>query len=75
VTFPDLQPVMANAPWAAVLVICVPILAVVAIVAICVLSVPKDKRVDAIKASAEVVKAMRLGSSKRKGPVELEPPP
>jgi len=61
---PDLQPLMANTPWAVVLIICAPILGIVIMVAVCVLSVPKDKRIEAIKASAEVVKAMKTGKSK-----------
>jgi hypothetical protein len=64
VTIPDLHPLLANAPWAVVLIICAPILGIVTMVAICVLSVPKDKRIEAIRASAEVVKAMKPGKSK-----------
>jgi len=55
---------MQNAPWAIVLIICAPIVGIVIMVAVCVLSVPKDKRVDAIKAVAEVVRAMKVGKSK-----------
>jgi hypothetical protein len=65
VTLPDLQPLLANAPWAAVLIICAPILAIVVMVAICVWSVPKPDRVEAIKAAAEVVRAMKPGKPKQ----------
>jgi mannitol-specific phosphotransferase system IIBC component len=68
VTLPDFQALMASAPWAAVLVICVPSVVVLLIVCICVFSVSKDKRVEAMKASAEVIKAMKPGKAKSDEP-------
>ncbi|MFI6079330.1 hypothetical protein ACIA5C_48300 [Actinoplanes sp. NPDC051343] len=64
VTLPDVQPLMQNAPWAVVLIICIPSVVVLLIVCIGVFSVSKSDRVEAIRACAEVVKAMKPGKSK-----------
>lgn len=60
-----LEPLMANGPWAAVFVICAPIAAIVIMFLWALLLVPKDKRVEAIKAMAELAKAVKPGKSKQ----------
>ncbi|GIM78039.1 hypothetical protein [Actinoplanes auranticolor] len=56
-----LEPLMANGPWAAVLVICAPIAAIVIMFLWALALVPRDKRVEAIEAMAGLIKAMRPG--------------
>jgi hypothetical protein len=53
-----LEPLMANVPWAAVLVICAPMGAIVIMFLGALALVPKEKRVDAISGMAEVLKAV-----------------
>ena len=57
-----LEPLMANGPWAAVLVICAPMAAIVVMFVCAMVLVPKDKRVEAIRAMAVLVKAIRPGN-------------
>jgi hypothetical protein len=56
---PNLEPLMANGPWAAVLVICAPMAGIVIMFVAAMLLVERPKRVEAIKAMAELVKAIR----------------
>ncbi|MCG5464848.1 hypothetical protein MED01_003105 [Micromonospora sp. MED01] len=56
-----LEPLMANGPWAAVLVTCTPMAAIMIMFICALLLVEKSKRVEAIKAMAELVKALRPG--------------
>jgi hypothetical protein len=60
-----LEPLMANGPWAAVLVICTPMAAIVIMFVCAMRLVEKSKRVEAIKAMAELAKAIRSGKSKQ----------
>lgn len=54
-----LEPLMANGPWAAVLVIVAPMAAIVIMFVVAMFLVPKGGRVDAIKAMADLVRALR----------------
>jgi hypothetical protein len=60
-----LEPLMANGPWAAVLVICAPMAAIVIMFVCAMVLVPKNMRVEAINAMAELVRAIRPGGPKR----------
>jgi hypothetical protein len=60
-----LDPLMANGPWAAVLVVCAPTLAIVIMFVCAMVLVPRDRRVEAIKAMAELVKALKPGKRKQ----------
>ncbi len=60
-----LEPLMANGPWAAVLVVCAPLVAIVIMFVCAMLLVDKSKRVEAIKAMAELVTALRPGKQKQ----------
>jgi hypothetical protein len=73
----DLQSVAHSAPWAVVLAICITPVVILLIFCIGVWSVPKDDRVEAIKACAEVIKAMKPGKSKSSEtkPKEVESKP
>jgi hypothetical protein len=64
VTLPDISPLMANGPWAFVLVVCAPIGALVIMFVCAMLLVEKPKRVEAIKAMAELARAIRPGKDK-----------
>jgi len=58
---PFLEPLLTGGPWAVVLVICAPMVAIV-IMFVCALAlVPRRRRVDAIRAMAELVRALRPG--------------
>jgi hypothetical protein len=59
---------MANGPWAAVLVICALPAAIVIMFVAAILRAPRDKCVEAIKAMAELVKALRPGKQKQLPP-------
>ena len=59
-----LDPLAANGPWAAALSICAPLAAIVIMFVVAMLLVPRDKRVEAITAMAELVRAIRHGRSK-----------
>ena len=59
-----LDPLAANGPWALALSICAPLAAIVIMFVVALILVPKDKRVEAIKAMAELVRALRPGRSK-----------
>ncbi|MET8149392.1 hypothetical protein ACIBSW_34565 [Actinoplanes sp. NPDC049668] len=64
--FAFLEPLMANGPWAAVLVICMPMFAIMVMFVCAMLLVEKPKRVEAIKAMAELVQALKPG---KRGPL------
>jgi hypothetical protein len=59
-----LEPLLAGGPWAAVLVICAPMAAIVIMFVFAMVLVEKSERVDAIQAMAELVKALRPGTRK-----------
>jgi hypothetical protein len=50
---------LATGPWAAVLVICAPMAAIVIMFVCAMLLVEKPKRVEAIKAMADLIKAIK----------------
>ncbi|MEU7907625.1 hypothetical protein [Actinoplanes sp. NPDC049118] len=56
---------MTNVPWAAVLVICTPMAAITIMFLWAIWMVEKSRRVEAIKAMAELVKALRPGRRNR----------
>lgn len=56
-----IEPLLNHGPWALVLVVCGPVAAIVIMFVFAMLLVPKDKRVDAIKAMAELVRAIKSG--------------
>ena len=56
-----LEPLAANGPWAAALTICAPLAAIVIMFVCAMALVEKPKRVEAIKAMAELVRALRSG--------------
>jgi hypothetical protein len=60
-----LEPLMANGPWAAVLIVCAFLTAFVIMFVCAMLLVERSRRVDAIKAMAELAKALRPGRTKR----------
>nr|WP_221375342.1 hypothetical protein [Actinoplanes polyasparticus] len=60
-----LEPLLANAPWAAVLIVCVIPAAIVIMFLWALLLVPKDKRVEAIEAMAKLVRELRAGKSRQ----------
>jgi hypothetical protein len=60
-----LEPLAANGPWAAVLVVCAPIAAIVIMFVCAMILVPKDRRVEAIRAMAELARELKPGRSKR----------
>jgi hypothetical protein len=64
-TFTFLEPLLANGPWAAVLVICAPTAAIIVMFLWALLLVPKDERIEAIRAMAELARAIRPDKTKR----------
>jgi hypothetical protein len=63
-----LEPLMVNGPWAAVLVVCAPLVAIVIMFVSALILVPRGSRVDAIHAMAELVKALRPSATGRRPP-------
>jgi hypothetical protein len=57
----NLEPLLRNGPWACVLVVCAPIAAIVIMFIFALCLVEKSKRVEAIKAMADLVCALRPG--------------
>jgi hypothetical protein len=58
---PFLEPLLIGGPWAVVLVVCAPMVAIV-IMFVCALAlVPRRRRVKAIRAMAELIRALRTG--------------
>lgn len=60
-----LEPLMANAPWAVVLIICVIPVAIVVMFVVALFRAPRENCVEAIKAMADLVKALRPGKQKQ----------
>lgn len=59
-----LEPLMTNGPWAVVLVVCAPMAAIMIMFVFALCLVNKAERVEAIKAMADLVRALRPGKSK-----------
>lgn len=62
----DLEPLLATGPWAFVLVVTVPIIAIVVMFLFAIRNVPAGKRAEVIRAMAELVRALWRGKG---GPV------
>lgn len=56
-----LEPLMAGGPWVAVLVVCAPLVAIVIMFVCALILVPRRRRVEAIRAMAELIRALRPG--------------
>ena len=56
-----IEPLLTNGPWALVLVVCTPIVAIVIMFVFALCLVEKSRRVEAIKAMADLVRALRPG--------------
>jgi hypothetical protein len=65
VGLPNLEPLLANGSWVFVFVVCAPMVAIVIMFVFALCLVEKSKRVEAIRAMAELVKAIRPGKSKQ----------
>jgi hypothetical protein len=65
-SFSFLDPLLANGPWAAVLVVCAPLAAIVVMFVCALVLVPRKRRVEAIRAMAELVKALPPGRGRRR---------
>ncbi len=60
------EPILTAGPWAFVLVVCAPTAAIMIMFVAALVLVPKDKRVEAIEAMANFVKAIKPG---KRGPL------
>ncbi|GIM91867.1 hypothetical protein Ato02nite_036600 [Paractinoplanes toevensis] len=60
-----LQPLAENAQLTIVLVVCAPLTAIVIMFVVALIRAPREKCVEAIKAMAEVARALRSGKSKQ----------
>ena len=63
-----LEPLMANAPWAAVLIVCAIPVAIVVMFVVALFRAPRENCVEAIKAMAELAKALRPGKQRQLPP-------
>jgi hypothetical protein len=61
----NVEPLLASGPWACVLVVCAPIAAIVIMFVCAMFAVPKGERVEAIKAMAELVRALKPSKRSR----------
>jgi hypothetical protein len=61
-----LDPLLATGPWAAVLVICAPLAAIMVMFVCALVLVPRNRRVEAIRAMAKLVRALPSARGRRR---------
>ncbi|MEU8242359.1 hypothetical protein AB0C07_29265 [Actinoplanes missouriensis] len=60
-----LEPLLTGGPWAFALVVCAPMIAIVVMFVFAILRVPRDESVEAIRAMADLIRALRPGRRNR----------